>query len=87
MALVLSSESRTAAAIAFFFLVQTQDAFFDRIFRHQAIHRHWALLSDAVGAIRCLRLDSGIPPRVEVDDIVGCCQVETESAGFQTDQE
>src|SRR5205807_7008248 len=44
-------------------------------------------LPDAMGAVGGLRLDRGIPPRIEMNDGVGGGEIEADTAGFQADQE
>ena len=72
--------------IAFGF-VEAQDFLLDGVARNQVIDGHVLVLPDAVGAVGGLLLDGGIPPRVQVDDVVGVGQVEAQSAGFQADEE
>src|SRR5882757_649201 len=57
-------------------LLERQDAFLDGAQRDQAIDEHRAFLADAVGAIGGLRLDGGVPPGVDQEDVVGGGQVE-----------
>ena len=45
------------------------------------------MLTDAVGAVTGLILDGGIPPRVEMDHIVGCGEVKAQSTSLETDEE
>src|SRR5438128_5488354 len=40
-----------------------------------------------MGAVGGLRLDRGIPPRIEMNDGVGSGEIEADAAGFQADQE
>ena len=51
------------------------------------IHGDILVLSDAVGAVGGLLLDGGIPPWVEMKDVVGTGEVESQPSGFQTDEE
>ena len=44
------------------------------------------LLADAVGTVRGLLLYGGIPPGIEVYDVVGTGQVETQSSGLEADR-
>src|SRR5439155_26061005 len=41
----------------------------------------------AMGAVGGLRLDRGIPPRIEMNHGVGGGEIEADAAGFQADQE
>src|SRR5205823_4960281 len=40
-----------------------------------------------MGAVGGLRLDRGIPPRIEMNDGVGSGEIQADAAGFQADQE
>jgi hypothetical protein len=63
--------------------VQVDDAFLDRVARHQAVDGDGALLAHAVGAVRGLVLHRRVPPRVHVDHVVGGGQVDADPAGLQ----
>ena len=67
--------------------MQAQDAFLDAVLHDQAVDRHRTLLPDAVRAVGGLVLDGGVPPGIEVHDIVGGGQVQSGAAGAQADQE
>lgn len=67
--------------------MQVDDLLFDRALGDEAIDRHWACLTEAVGAIRSLVFDGRIPPRVHMHHVVGCRQVQAKSARLQADQE
>lgn len=67
--------------------MQTDDLLLDGAGCDEAIDGDGTLLTDAVGAVAGLVLDGGIPPRVEVDDVVGSRQVESQSTGLQADEE
>ena len=43
-------------------------------------------LSDAVGTVGGLLLDGGIPPWIQMNDIVGTREVETQSASLEADE-
>ena len=60
-------------ALAF---VQLQDAFLDGVAHHEPDAVHASGLADAVGAVGCLVLDRGIPPRIEEDHGVRRGEVE-----------
>jgi hypothetical protein len=64
-------------------VVQTYDFLFDGVFADQMIDGDGLMLSDSVGAVGGLLLYGRIPPRVEVDDVVGGCEVESESPAFR----
>ncbi len=51
------------------------------------MHRHRALLADAIGAIRGLILHGGIPPAVEVEDVVGRREIEARAARLEGENE
>ena len=67
-----------------FGLVEAEYFFFDGVLGDEVIDGDILLLPDAVGAVGGLLFDDGIPPRVEVDDVVGTGQVEPQSTGFET---
>ena len=68
-------------------LLQLQYFLFDRVAGNQAIGKNLALLTDAMRAVYSLSLDSGVPPRVENEDIVGCGEVQTHAPSLQADKE
>ena len=51
--------------------VHREDGLLDRAARDEAVDRDRLRLADAMRAIGRLILDRGVPPRVEVDDVVG----------------
>ena len=55
--------------------------------RHQPVDHHRPALPDPVRAVDGLRLDGGVPPRVEHEDVVGLGQGQPDSAGLEADQE
>jgi hypothetical protein len=67
--------------------VQGQHRLFDGALRDQADDRDRTRLADPVGPIGGLILDGGVPPRVEVNDVIGGRQVEPRASGLQGDQE
>ena len=67
--------------------VELDDLFFDRVLGDESIHGDGALLADAVGAVGRLRFHRGVPPRVEVNHVVGGGEVQAEAAGFEADEE
>lgn len=66
--------------------MQVDDLLLDRPLGDQSVDRHRGVLANPVGPIRRLVLDGGIPPGIEVYDIVGRRKVEPDSAGFERDQ-
>jgi hypothetical protein len=58
--------------------LEGEDAFFHCFFRYQMVHQNGAILSEAMCTISRLLLDSGIPPRIEQEDMVGSSEVEPE---------
>ena len=56
-----------------FFLLEAVDAFLDGFLAEELVDEDGLVLADAVGAIRRLRLGSGIPPWIIVDDGICCC--------------
>ena len=68
-------------------LVQAQDFLFDGVLRNEVVDGDVLPLTDAVGTVGSLLLDGGIPPGVEVDDVVGSCQVESQAACLEADEE
>ena len=66
---------------------QLGDPLLDRALGDQPVHLHRLGLADPVGAVGGLLLDGGVPPAVEVDDVVGAGQVEAGAAGLERQQE
>ena len=69
-----------------FGLMQRDDFLFDGIGGYDAIDGDGFLLSDAVGAVARLLFDGWVPPRVEMNHIVGGSQIETGAARLETDE-
>ena len=67
--------------------VQIENTLLDAILHHKAVDRHRAILADAVRAVGRLVLDSRVPPRIEMDHIIGRRQIEADTAGFEADKE
>src|SRR4051794_26044716 len=67
--------------------MEHDDLLLDRAARDQPIDRHRLRLADAVRAIGRLILDGGVPPGIEMDDVVGGRQVDAGAAGLERDQE
>ena len=66
--------------------VQFQDLFFDRVFRDEAIDRDRTSLADAVRSVSRLIFDGRIPPRIEMNDVIGSGEVQASPARFERDQ-
>ena len=69
------------------FPVQFHDLLLDGSPDDQAVDGHGPLLPDAVRPVRSLVLDSGIPPRVKVNDVVRRGEIEAGTTGLEADQE
>ena len=67
--------------------VQIENALFDAVRDDKAIDRDGPTLADAVGPIGCLVLDCRVPPWVEMDDKIGCREIEAGPSCFQADEE
>ena len=67
--------------------MELDDLLLDGSLSDETVDRDRILLSDAVGTVRGLLLDSRVPPRIEMDNIVGSGEVQSQSARFQTDEE
>ena len=63
------------------------DLFFEGVLGDEAVDEDVVLLSDAVGAVCRLRLYSGIPPKVVMDDMGGGGEVEAGAGGLQGENE
>lgn len=70
-----------------FLLDDLIDLFFEGVLGDETVDEDVVLLSDAVGAVCRLRLYSGIPPEVVVDDMGGGGEVEAGAGGFQGEDE
>ena len=66
--------------------LERQYFFFDGISRYESIRNNRLDLPDAMGTIGCLVFDSGVPPWIEMDDVIGSGEVETSSTRPQADQ-
>ncbi len=67
-------------------LLQLEDPFFHRVTCNQAIREHVAALTDAVRPIDRLGFDRRVPPRIEQKDVLRGGEIQSQAAGFQTDQ-
>ena len=59
------------------------DAFFKCAFADHFVNIYSAVLADAERAIGCLILDSGIPPTVVMEDVIGSGEVETNATSLE----
>ena len=63
------------------------DILFDGAGRDERMDENGVVLTDAVGAVACLVFHGGVPPAVEMDDMVGAGEGETGSGSAQRKQE
>ena len=63
------------------------DAVFDGAGDDELVHEHVLPLTDAEGAVGGLAFDRGIPPAIEVDDVIRGGERESSAAGFDADDE
>lgn len=68
-------------------LFESHHLVLDGVVRDQSVHQDGVGLSDAVGAVDGLGLGRGVPPGIEHETVIGLGEVESESAGFEADQE
>ncbi len=68
-------------------LLQGQDFLFHRVACDKFVDEDGFILPDAVRAVAGLLLDGGIPPGVEVDDVIGGGEIQPQPAGLETDKE
>ena len=78
-----ASSAKSASASSRFDCLQLGDLLLDGVPRDQPIGEHVARLADPVRAIDRLRLDRGVPPRIEQEHVVRRRQVEPEPAGLR----
>ena len=76
-------EATTASARLRFCVEQVGDALLERARAHERVHHDTAGLADAPHAVRRLVLDRGVPPAVEVDDVVGPHEVQAGATGLE----
>lgn len=67
--------------------MQTENLLLDSTLGNKMIYSHILLLPDAVSAVCGLLFYGWVPPRVQMDDIVGTCQVQPQTASLETDKE
>ena len=67
--------------------MQLQDLFFDRILGNQAIDGDGSRLADPVGTVRGLVFDGRVPPRIEMNHVVGPGQIQSRATDLERDQE
>ena len=84
---ILVGTFKDAVGESAFALVQAQDFLLDGVVADEMIDGDSLLLTDAIGAVCGLLLDGGIPPWVEMNDIVGCRQIQTYTACLEADEE
>ena len=70
-----------------FALVEAQDFLLDGVVADEVIDSDGLLLTDSVGTVCGLLLDSGVPPWIQMNDIVGSRQVQSHTSSFQADEE
>src|SRR5690606_20351872 len=58
------------------FSMERKDPLLHGALRNETIDGHWPCLTNAVSAVGGLGLDGWVPPRIEVNDVVGGRQVE-----------
>ena len=63
------------------------DTFLEGVLGDEAVDEDVLVLTDAVGTVGGLRLDSRVPPEVVVDDMAGGGEVETCACGLQREEE
>ena len=68
-------------------LVQTEYFFFDGVLRDKVIDSDVLALADAIGTVGGLLLDGGVPPWVEMNDIVGSREIQSQTTGLKADKE
>ena len=68
-------------------LVKAQDFLLDGVLRDEVIDGDVLSLADAVCTVGSLLFNGRIPLRVEVDNIVGTRQIQSQSTSFQADKE
>ena len=61
--------------------------FLDAALEHELVDGHRSRLADAMGAIGGLLFDRRVPPRIEMDDVVGSGQVDADATGLEAEQE
>jgi hypothetical protein len=66
--------------------MQLDDLLLDRVLGDQTVNGNGSRLADAVRAIGGLALDGRVPPRVEVNDVVGGSEIEPEAACLEAHQ-
>jgi hypothetical protein len=62
------------------------DALLHGAFTNEFVHKHGLILSNAVGAVRGLVFNGGIPPRVIMNDGVGIGEGEASAACLERDE-
>ena len=83
-AVVLINNGFGQAAFGF---LEFENLFFHRVFCDQTVRKNALRLTDAMGAVDGLGFDGRIPPWIEQEHVLGRRQIQSQSAGFQADQE
>ena len=63
--------------------METLDFLFDGACRKEMIYCDGVVLTYAICTVCGLLLDGRVPPRVKMEDVVGACEVESESASLE----
>ena len=63
------------------------DLFLERSDSDELVNLNILFPADSEGTVCCLVLDGGVPPPVEMEDMVGCCQVQPCPTGLEREDE
>jgi hypothetical protein len=63
--------------------LEGEDTFFHCLFRYQVIHQNGTILSETMGTIGRLLLDSRIPPGIEQKHMISGSEIEAEPTGSE----
>ena len=63
--------------------METLDFLFDGACRKEMIYCDGVVLTYAICTVCGLLLDGWVPPRVKMEDVVGACEIESESASLE----
>jgi hypothetical protein len=63
------------------------DLFLERSDLDELVNLNVRFLDDSEGTVGCLVLDGGVPPPVEMEDMVGCSQVQPCPTGLEREDE
>ena len=64
-----------------------ENVLLDRVLANEAVHAHFALLTDAVSTVLRLEVHLRVPVAIKDDDRVGRLQVQSETAGTSAQDE